>query len=132
MTKKQGQDRQAAVARQGPEVNTGHREVWTPHGLRTLTTAEADAYEADLARQASELGPHARRLKAGLRRAAATICLLFAALQALCTVLDAMAGAGAVQLALGLLWAVACAVCGLETLRGPRPGPVFTQAQLEA
>jgi hypothetical protein len=62
---------------------------------------------------------HAKAFKAGFRRAAATICILFGALQGVCTILDAQAGTGAVQTALGVLWASACLVCGLHTITKP-------------
>lgn len=61
-------------------------------------------------------------MRATLIRASATISLLFGALQALCTALDLAAGVGAVQGVLGFIWAGACIVCGLVTIKAPIGG----------
>lgn len=50
--------------------------------------------------------------RAAFRTAAAVVCVLFGALQLLCNGLDAMAGAGLVQVSLGFIWGIACIVCG--------------------
>lgn len=95
-------------------------DVWTKNGYVTMTLEQADAYLADQERRAQlrriETQAHAMR---ALKTACAVVTVGFGLLMIACTAIDFLAGVSTfIGAALGLAWAIAGVVCGIETWRG--------------